>query len=134
MPKALGIPLAHNDPRGVGRRRYYVNRLGISIPQNVIGIVAIAGFAMVAILTLGIPAFWPAWVIPVVGAFLGLYSVSDAKQFLIAGLALLGAKWGLNYVPILGEFAQTFVTQLIGLVAPAMLVVAIKSVYYQLKS
>ncbi len=105
----------------------------LSVPNNLNEMLAFAGFALVVLGSIGVRPFWPVWAIPAIGAFLGFYSVKDGKNFLIAGLALLAAKWGLNYVPFIGGFAREFATELVRLVAPAMLVVSIRSLYDQLK-
>lgn len=105
----------------------------ISVPSNLVQLAAIGGFVLVALTTLGIRGLWPSWVIPVTGAFLGFYSVRDVKGFLLAGLALFAAKWGLGHLPMLGNIVQDFASNLTALVAPAMLVVAIRSIYQELR-
>ena len=106
---------------------------GISIPSNLNQLVAIAGFAVVVMMTLGVQAFWPSWIVPVIGAFLGWVAVGDVKGFLLAGLALIAVKWGLTQLPVFGPLVRDFSNNLIALVAPAMLVVSIRSIYNELK-
>ena len=79
------------------------------------------------------PAFWPDWVLPILGTFLGLFSVKDPKGFLIAGLALIAAKWGLQFLPVVGSYTEEIASQLVGFIAPAMLIVSIRSIYEQLR-
>ncbi len=108
--------------------------LRLSVPSNLNQWAGLAGFAIVVMATLGIRAFWPNWTLPVLGAFLGFSRISDVKGFLLAGLALLAAKWGLGHLPFLGNLVQDFAQNLIALVAPAMLVDAIRSIYTEFKS
>lgn len=110
-----------------------LKNFGISVPRNTNQLVAVAGFALVVLSTLGVHGAWPSWTVPVIGAFLGFYSVRDTKGFLVSGLALLGAKWGLAHLPFFGNIVQDFAQNLITLVAPAMLVVAIRSIYHEMK-
>lgn len=107
--------------------------LGVRVPSNTNEIIAIGGFVLVVLATLGFRGMWPSWVVPVIGAFLGFYAIRDTKAFLLAGLALLGAKWGLSHLPVLGNLVQDFAQNLTILVAPAMLIVAIRSIYHELK-
>jgi len=106
---------------------------GIRIPSHLNQWVALAGLALVVFGTLGVAPFWPSWMIPAIGAFMGLYVIGDSKNFLIAGLALMGTKWGLNHLPMFGNLIQDFVQNLILLVSPAMLVVAIRSIYHDMR-
>ena len=105
----------------------------ISVPSNLNQLAGICGIALVALTTLGVHGVWPSWTIPVLGAFLGLFSIRDVKGFLISGLALIGAKWGLSHLPVFGNLVQDFAQNLTSLVAPAMLVVAIRSIYDEMK-
>ncbi len=111
-----------------------MKNFGISVPSNVTQMAAIAGMVIVALSTFGVHGLWPSWTLPVIGAFLGLFAIGDSKNFLISGLALLGAKWGLARLPMFGDLMQDFATNLIVLVAPAMLVVAMRSIYREIKS
>ena len=110
-----------------------MKNFGLTVPSNVNQWVALAGLALVVFATFGVPAFWPSWMIPVIGAFIGFAVVGDVKGFLIAGLALLAAKWGLGHVPVLGHYVQEFTQNLIALVAPAMLVVSVRAIYEEIK-
>ena len=105
----------------------------LTVPAGVSNIVAISGLVLVVMLGIGIPAFFPNWVIPVIGAFIGLFCVRDPKMFLIAGLSIVAAKWGLRYVPFVGGYTYGIANQLIGLIAPAMLVVSVRSIYHQIR-
>ncbi len=105
----------------------------LTVPSNLNQLAGIAGLAIVVLATLGFRGFWPIWTLPVLGAFLGFSKVSDVKGFLIAGLALVGVKFALGHLPFLGNLVQDFVQNLIALVAPAMLIVAIRSIYQELK-
>jgi len=107
--------------------------LKLSVPSNLNQLVGLTGIGLVVLATLGIHAFWPSWTLPVIGAFLGYSVIGDAKGFMISGLSLFAAKWGLGHLPILGNLVQNFAQNLIILVAPAMLVVAIRSLYNDLK-
>jgi len=66
------------------------------------------------------------------GFVIGLLSVTEKEsdRFLIASIALLlaGAA-GLQTLPVLGEFVEDVFTNIITLVAPAAMIVAIKSIY-----
>ena len=107
--------------------------LGISVPRNVNQWIAYAGLSLVVLSTLQVPAFWPSWAIPVIGAFIGIYAVGDVKGFLLAGLVLLAAKWGLGHVPFVGRLTQDLAQNLTALIAPAMLIVAVRSLFNEIK-
>jgi len=66
------------------------------------------------------------------GFVIGLLSITDKEsdKFLIASIALLlaGAA-GLQTLPVLGSFVEAVFTNIITLVAPAAMIVAIKSIY-----
>jgi len=66
------------------------------------------------------------------GFAIGLLSITDKEsdKFLVASIALLlaGAA-GLQTLPVLGEFVNSVFTNIITLVAPAAMIVAIKSLY-----
>ena len=106
-----------------------------AIPKETNRYVAIAGFALVVIGGIGMtPAIMPNWILPALGAFLGLFSVKDTKGFLLAGLALIAVKWGLQFLPVIGDYTEPMANQLVAFIAPAMLIVSVRSIYDQLKS
>jgi hypothetical protein len=106
---------------------------GFSVPSSFSQWAGLAGLAIVVLATLGFRGMWPSWVIPALGAFIGFAKIGDQKGFLIAGLALIATKFGLIHLPFFGHLVQSFTNNLILLVTPAMLVVAFRSIYQELK-
>lgn len=104
----------------------------ISVPKNVGNWVVLAGSAIVVLNAVDFTPFWPKWTLAALGIFLGLSHINDPKNFVLAGLALIGANIGLQSLPIVGGLAQGIVHEMVMLVAPAMLVVSLRMIYEQL--
>ncbi len=76
-------------------------------------------------------------ILVLVGLVVGFMNINskEATSFLIASIALIAAgTGGLTAIPTLGGFVGRFLMNLITLVSPAAIVVAIKAVYALAKS
>ncbi|MBI3495663.1 hypothetical protein HY065_03515 [Candidatus Berkelbacteria bacterium] len=74
---------------------------------------------------------WGLVILVIVGLLVGLFNirVKENHQFLLAAVAmLLIGNGGLDYLPYVGQFLSLFVLNLSTLVAPAALVVAVKTI------
>lgn len=106
----------------------------IALPKGTNKWVSLAGFGMVLLAGIGmLPATVPGWVLPSLGAFVGIFGVKDAKAFLLAGLALYAAQMGLGFVPTIGAYASQTAHALVTFIAPAMLIVSARCIYDQIK-
>ena len=76
---------------------------------------------------LGIPHLGT--ILVVLGAVVGFLNVSgsESRTFLIAGIAFLATAGALNEVPLLGEHLAGIAGNLSAFAAPAVLIVALKS-------
>jgi hypothetical protein len=86
--------------------------------------------AIVAGLVTGINAT-VIWVLALLGLIVGLINIAmrDEVPFLVATTVLLIASGSLNVLPFVGETLGTILSYIVVFVAPAGLVVALKSVY-----
>lgn len=106
----------------------------VSIPKGTGKMVTLAGLGLVVLAGIGfMPGSFPAWILPALGAVVGLFGVKDVKGFLLAGLALYAAQQSLNFLPVAGSYMSSTVAALITFVAPAMLIVAARSIYDQIR-
>ena len=73
-----------------------------------------------------------AWVFVILGLIIGLLNIAEKEttEFLVAAIALMtvGAA-GLATVKYVGSYIQVILTNIIVIVAPAALIVALKAVY-----
>ncbi len=106
-----------------------MGKLKMAVPSNVNQWAGLVGFGLVVLTTIGFQAIWPYWTIPAIGAFIGFSKIREPKTFLVAGLALLAAKWGLGHMPFFGNLIPNFASNLVSLVVPAMLVVSIRVIW-----
>ncbi len=87
---------------------------------------------VIAILAGLINIAWAPVILVVLGLVVGFINIGDKEvnAFLIASIALLLAgSAGLDTIPAVGGFLGNMLTNLVAFVAPAAVIVAIKSVY-----
>lgn len=106
----------------------------IAVPKGTNKLVAMAGLGLVLLAGIGfMPSGFPGWILPTLGAFVGVFGVKDAKGFLLAGLALYAAQLGLQYVPMVGDYLNHIAQAMVTFIAPAMLIVSVRCIYDQIK-
>ena len=95
----------------------------------------IGGFALAVIAGLGVQATWVVWVLAVIGLVIGFLNVtaSESRSFLIAAIGLMLSATAVHSIPYLGDLVTRIVSYLVVFIAPAVLVVALKSLFETVK-
>jgi hypothetical protein len=75
--------------------------------------------------------YWVAWVLAVLGLIVGFLNVTaeETGPFLLAAVGLMLAATSVQVLPYLGEVLTRIVSNLVVFMAPAVLVVALKSLF-----
>ncbi len=78
---------------------------------------------------------WFGWLLAVLGLIVGFMNVSgtESKTFLLAGIGLLMVSSSVDSVPVIGERLTSFLGYIIAFMAPAILIVALKSLFETVK-
>lgn len=78
---------------------------------------------------------WFGWALAVLGLIVGFMNVSggESRTFLVAGIALLMVGSSVAAVPVIGEKLTSFLGYITAFMAPAVLVVALKSLFDTVK-
>lgn len=95
-----------------------------------IGRIAFLAGIVIAVASAFVTMSWVPLALLVIGLVVGFLNVSDSESqgFLIAGIALLLSVDTAAGLPYLGEMVTTVLSHVAAFIAPAMLVVAVKSV------
>ena len=74
---------------------------------------------------------WVMWVLAVLGVAVGLLNVrkEETRAFLLAAIGLMLAATSIQVVPYVGGIVTRIVSNLVVFIAPAVLVVALKSLF-----
>jgi hypothetical protein len=74
---------------------------------------------------------WIYWVLAILGLIVGILNVTDkeTQTFLLAAIGLMLSATALRQLPFLGELLTRIVNYLIIFIAPAVLIVALKSLF-----
>jgi len=94
-------------------------------------LVAVA-LGVLAALVPALQADWVTWVLIILGLIVGFLNVTakESTEFLVATIALMAVgTGGLGVVPTAGAIITSVLRNLLTVVAPAALVVALKAVY-----
>jgi hypothetical protein len=91
----------------------------------------IVGLALAAIAGLGFEASWVPWVLAVLGLVVGFLNVTakESRGFLIAAIGLILSASAIQSLPYVGEVLTRVVANVVTFVSPAVLVVALKSLF-----
>jgi hypothetical protein len=91
----------------------------------------IAGLVLAVVAGLGIQATWTAWVLVVLGLVVGFLNVSakESRGFLLAAIGLILSATAVQSIPFVGEIVTRIVSDIIVFIAPAVLVVALKTLF-----
>jgi uncharacterized membrane protein len=89
----------------------------------------IAGLAVAALAGLGFEQDWVAVVLAVLGLVVGFMNVTGAEtqKFLLAAVGLILSAMAVQDLPIIGDIVTRILLNLVVFIAPALLVVALKS-------
>ena len=74
---------------------------------------------------------WVAWVLAILGLIVGFLNVTgeETRTFLLAAIGLILAATSVQTIPFIGEVLTRIVSNLAVFMAPAVLVVALKSLF-----
>ena len=120
---AATVPRAGAYNRGIG--------------MDNIGKIAVVVGTMIAIAAgfFGFTQPWFGWLLAVLGLVVGFMNVTgvESKTFLLAGIGLLMVSSSVDNVPVIGEMLTSFLGYVIAFMAPAILIVALKSLFDTVK-
>jgi hypothetical protein len=91
----------------------------------------IVGFGLAIVAGLGFQAPWVAWLLAVLGLVVGFLNVTGAETrgFLLAAIGLMLSATAVQSIPFIGEAVTRLVSSVIVFIAPAVLIVALKSLF-----
>lgn len=98
-----------------------------------LGKIAVVVGTLIAIIAgfFGFTQPWFGWLLAVLGIIVGFMNVTtgETTKFMIAGIGLLMVGSAVDNVPVIGEMLTSFLGYIIAFIAPAILVVALKSLF-----
>lgn len=101
--------------------------------MNKLGKIAVVVGTLIAIAAgfFGFTQPWFGWLLALLGVVVGLMNVTgtESRTFLLAGVGLLMVGSSVDNVPVIGEMLTSFLGYIIAFMAPAILVVALKSLF-----
>jgi hypothetical protein len=91
----------------------------------------IVGFVLAVIAALLVAEAWMYWVLAVLGLVVGFLNITaeETQGFLISAIALIISATSVLAIPYIGAGVTAIVANLIAFIAPAMLVVALRSLF-----
>ena len=91
----------------------------------------ILGLIIAVVVALVTQLGWIAWVLAVLGLVVGFLNVTseETRRFLLAVIGLMLAATSVQVVPYVGDVITRIVSNLVVFIAPAILVVALKSLF-----
>jgi hypothetical protein len=89
----------------------------------------IAGLIICVLAGFGLEASWVPWVLAVLGLIVGVLNIAEkeVQGFLLAAIGLIMSASAIAILPFVGGVLVTILAYLIVFIAPAVLVVALKS-------
>jgi ATP synthase protein I len=74
---------------------------------------------------------WVMWVLALLGLIVGFLNVTkeEARSFLLAAIGLMLAATSIQVVPFVGDLVTRIMANLVVFIAPAVLVVALRSLF-----
>ncbi len=98
-----------------------------------IGKIAVVAGTLLAIAAgfFGLTQPWFGWLLALLGVIVGFMNITsgETSKFLLAGIGLLMVGSAVDNVPVIGEMLTSFLGYVIAFIAPAILVVALKSLF-----
>lgn len=91
----------------------------------------IAGLVLAFISPLFVQVAWFYWVMAVLGLIVGFLNVTaeETKGFLLAAIGLILSASSVQGIPLVGEIVTFIMANIVAFIAPAVLVVALKSLF-----
>ena len=91
----------------------------------------IVGFVLSVVAGLLVAEVWMYWVMLVLGLVVGFLNVTAevSQSFLLSAIALMLSATSVLAIPYIGEGVTSVVANLVAFIAPAVLVVALKSLF-----
>ena len=89
----------------------------------------VIGLVVAVLAALVTELYWVAWVLAVLGLIVGFLNVTaeETRSFLLAAIGLMLAATSVQVLPYVGEILARIVSHVVVFIAPAVLVVALKS-------
>jgi len=91
----------------------------------------IIGLVLAVVAALLLEANWVMWVLAVLGLVVGFLNVTkeETRSFLLAAIGLILAATSVQVLPLVGGIITRILSNLVVFIAPAVLVVALKSLF-----
>ena len=91
----------------------------------------IVGIVLAVILAVVTDVTWMYWLLAVLGLVVGFMNVTaeETKGFLIAAIALMLSATSVQAIPLVGRIVTEIMANIVAFIAPAVLVVALKSLF-----
>jgi ATP synthase protein I len=91
----------------------------------------IIGLVLALLAGLLIHLEWILWVLALLGLIVGFLNVSkeETRSFLLAAIGLMLAATSVQVLPLVGDLITQIMSNLVCFIAPAVLVVALKSLF-----
>jgi ATP synthase protein I len=91
----------------------------------------IIGLVLAFLAGLFLQAAWAMWVLVVLGIVVGFLNVKkeETRSFLLAAIGLMLAATSVQVLPFVGDLITQIMSNLVVFIAPAVLVVALKSLF-----
>lgn len=91
----------------------------------------IIGLVIALLAALVLQFTWVMWLLAVLGVIVGFLNVTkeETRSFLLAAIGLMLAATSVQVVPFVGDLITRIMANLVVFIAPAVLVVALKSLF-----
>lgn len=91
----------------------------------------IVGLVLAVLAAFAFDVTWAMWVLAVLGLIVGFLNVTkeEVRSFLLAAIGLMLAATSVQVIPLIGDLVTQIMSNLVVFIAPAVLVVALKSLF-----
>ncbi len=91
----------------------------------------IVGLVLAVLAAFALDVTWVMWVLAVLGLIVGFLNVTkeEVRTFLLAAIGLMLAATSVQVLPLVGDLVTRLMSNLVVFIAPAVLVVALKSLF-----
>lgn len=92
----------------------------------------ILGMVIAVVAGLGFEPIWSAWVLAVLGLVVGFMNVTSAETqgFMLSAIGLMLSATAVQMLPFVGDVLTAIMVNLVVFIAPAVLVVALKTLFH----
>ena len=89
----------------------------------------IVGLVLAVLAAVALDLAWVMWVLAVLGLIVGFLNVTkeETRSFLLAAIGLMLAATSVQVIPLVGDLVTRIMANLVVFIAPAVLIVALKS-------